>query len=63
LTSAPTANTWVYDFADGSREMRDLLGRKGANLADVRGVHDSAWRAISPAAGSFGTNDLAQTAL
>ena len=21
---------WVYDFAEGSREMRDLLGGKGA---------------------------------
>ena len=31
-----TANTqWVYDFADGSREMRDLLGGKGANLAEM----------------------------
>jgi pyruvate,orthophosphate dikinase len=25
----------VYDFADGSREMRDLLGGKGANLAEM----------------------------
>src|SRR3954468_23410007 len=26
---------WVYEFADGSREMRDLLGGKGANLAEM----------------------------
>jgi len=25
----------VYDFADGSREMRDLLGGKGANVAEM----------------------------
>ena len=28
--SAPTiATKWVYDFHEGSREMRDLLGRQG----------------------------------
>ncbi|MBS1861471.1 MAG: pyruvate, phosphate dikinase [Actinobacteria bacterium] len=26
---------WVYDFAEGSREMRDLLGGKGANVAEM----------------------------
>jgi len=26
---------WVYDFSEGSREMRDLLGGKGANLAEM----------------------------
>ena len=26
---------WVYDFAQGSREMRDLLGGKGANVAEM----------------------------
>ena len=25
----------VYDFAEGSREMRDLLGGKGANVAEM----------------------------
>jgi pyruvate,orthophosphate dikinase len=29
---------WVYDFADGSREMRDLLGGKGANVAEMMRV-------------------------
>jgi hypothetical protein len=24
--TAPPATRWVYDFADGSREMRELLG-------------------------------------
>ena len=27
--------TWVHDFAEGSREMRDLLGGKGANVAEM----------------------------
>src|SRR3954449_6612172 len=26
---------WVYDFAEGSRDMRDLLGGKGANVAEM----------------------------
>jgi pyruvate,orthophosphate dikinase len=29
---------WVYDFADGSAEMRALLGGKGANLAEMTTV-------------------------
>jgi pyruvate,orthophosphate dikinase len=29
---------WVYDFSEGSREMRDLLGGKGANLAEMTRV-------------------------
>jgi pyruvate,orthophosphate dikinase len=29
---------WVIDFADGSREMRDLLGGKGANVAEMTRV-------------------------
>ena len=29
---------YVYDFAEGSREMRDLLGGKGANLAEMTRV-------------------------
>jgi hypothetical protein len=27
------ATSYVYDFAEGSRDMRALLGGKGANLA------------------------------
>jgi len=30
--------TWVYGFAEGSREMRDLLGGKGANVAEMTRV-------------------------
>ncbi len=30
--------SWVYDFAEGSREMRDLLGGKGANVAEMTRV-------------------------
>src|SRR5215210_172545 len=34
--SVPVATTtWVYDFQDGSREMRELLGGKGANVAEM----------------------------
>ena len=36
--SAPTATRWVYDFSEGSREMRDLLGGKGANIAEMTRV-------------------------
>ena len=32
------APKWVYDFAEGSREMRDLLGGKGANVAEMTRV-------------------------
>jgi len=41
---------WAYDFSEGSRDMRDLLGGKGANVAEMTrvlgprrvpaGVHD-----------------------
>ncbi len=30
--------SWVVDFKDGSREMRDLLGGKGANVAEMTRV-------------------------
>ena len=26
---------YVYDFADGNKDMKDLLGGKGANLAEM----------------------------
>ncbi len=29
---------WVYEFADGSKEMRELLGGKGANVAEMTRV-------------------------
>src|SRR6187401_741358 len=29
---------WVYDFTDGSKEMRELLGGKGANVAEMTRV-------------------------
>src|SRR3954470_19017288 len=29
---------WVYDFTDGSRDMRELLGGKGANVAEMTRV-------------------------
>ena len=33
-----TATRYVYDFADGSRDMRVLLGGKGANIAEMTRV-------------------------
>jgi pyruvate, orthophosphate dikinase len=36
--SAPATTKWVYDFTDGSRDMRDLLGGKGANIAEMTRV-------------------------
>jgi pyruvate, orthophosphate dikinase len=37
VESAPAESTrkWVCDFAEGSREMRDLLGGKGAGVAEM----------------------------
>src|SRR3954464_5854243 len=32
------AEQWVYDFEEGSRDMRDLLGGKGANVAEMTRV-------------------------
>ena len=29
---------WVYPFAEGSRDMRELLGGKGANVAEMTRV-------------------------
>ena len=36
--SAPTVTRWIYDFAEGSRDMRELLGGKGANIAEMTRV-------------------------
>jgi pyruvate, orthophosphate dikinase len=33
--SSPVATTWIVPFAQGSREMRELLGGKGANVAEM----------------------------
>jgi pyruvate, orthophosphate dikinase len=35
MTRPATAVRWVYPFEDGSAEMRELLGNKGANLAEM----------------------------
>src|SRR5678816_4084963 len=35
LMSAPVLTKWVYDFSEGSRERRALLGGKGANVAEM----------------------------
>jgi pyruvate, orthophosphate dikinase len=32
------ATKWVYDFSEGSKEMRDLLGGKGAGVAEMTRV-------------------------
>src|SRR5947209_12412573 len=31
-------NRWIYDFADGSKDMRGLLGGKGAGVAEMTRV-------------------------
>jgi pyruvate,orthophosphate dikinase len=36
--SSAAAGKWVYDFEEGSAAMRELLGNKGANLAEMTGV-------------------------
>jgi pyruvate, orthophosphate dikinase len=33
-----SADKWVYKFSEGSRDMRDLLGGKGANVAEMTRV-------------------------
>ena len=33
--SSARGRKWVYDFAEGSRKMRDLLGGKGAGVAEM----------------------------
>jgi pyruvate, orthophosphate dikinase len=35
LSGTAAATKWVYEFSEGSREMRDLLGGKGANVAEM----------------------------
>src|SRR5918996_1370682 len=32
------AQQWVYDFSEGSKDMRELLGGKGANVAEMTRV-------------------------
>jgi pyruvate,orthophosphate dikinase len=32
------ATKWIYDFSEGSRELRDLLGGKGAGIAEMTRV-------------------------
>src|SRR6478735_7551565 len=38
MTATPTATRFVYDFAEGSRDLRVLLGGKGANIAEMTRV-------------------------
>jgi pyruvate,orthophosphate dikinase len=35
MARTTVATKYVYDFSEGSREMRDLLGGKGANVAEM----------------------------
>ena len=44
-SSALPKTKWIYDFAEGSREMRDLLGGKGANVAEMTRVLGAELRA------------------
>src|SRR5207248_634587 len=36
--AAMSDHKWVYDFAEGSRDIRELLGGKGANVAEMTRV-------------------------
>src|SRR5215212_6070282 len=36
--AAPATTRWVLDFSEGSKDMRDLLGGKGANVAEMTRV-------------------------
>ena len=38
MADTASKTQWVYDFADGSRDMRELLGGKGANVAEMTRV-------------------------
>src|SRR5215208_580433 len=35
VTASAQLTQWVYDFQDGSRDLRDLLGGKGAGIAEM----------------------------
>ncbi|WP_409333060.1 pyruvate, phosphate dikinase [Trujillonella humicola] len=35
MSTTGTRQKWVYDFSEGSKEQKDLLGGKGANLAEM----------------------------
>src|SRR5205823_1865714 len=37
-TVSTTARRWLMDFSEGSREQRELLGGKGANVAEMTRV-------------------------
>ena len=34
-TKSKPAKKWVYDFSEGNKDLKDLLGGKGANLAEM----------------------------
>jgi pyruvate,orthophosphate dikinase len=36
--TAPATTKWIYDFDEGSRELRALLGGKGSNIAEMTGL-------------------------
>ena len=36
--SAARTHRWIYDFSEGSREMREQLGGKGAGIAEMTRV-------------------------
>jgi pyruvate,orthophosphate dikinase len=38
IRAARHMTNWVYDFSEGSRDMRELLGGKGANVAEMTRV-------------------------
>lgn len=51
------ANKWVYLFSEGNANMRELLGGKGANLAEMTSL-DTAHALISSLEHAFNNKDL-----
>ncbi len=41
MSATEIATKFVYDFSEGSREMRELLGGKGANVAEMTRILDA----------------------
>ena len=38
ISESPSTTKWIYDFSEGSRELRELLGGKGAGIAEMTRV-------------------------
>ena len=43
MSATAIGTKWVYDFQEGAREMRDLLGGKGSGVAEMIRILGPAW--------------------